>query len=281
MRRVMVGLDGSPTSAEASRWSAWLAAKTGAELIGATAWMPQQSEATPEDRAERRESARTQLETEWCEPARSLEISPRALLVEGPPDALLAASEAEDVDLLVVGSRGHGRMASLHVGSVAHHLARHTLRPLAIVPAGTAEVHPGTIVVGVDGSAGSAAALRWCAEVAVAVSAQVTAVTSWEPFLQMFPDHDPRSQRHRVERQMDEWLEPLRGRGVEVTTEIVRDVHPVAAIAETARGQAQLIVVGTHGLGGFPGMRLGGVAVQLVHHVSMPVVLVPVSVPAP
>jgi nucleotide-binding universal stress UspA family protein len=75
---------------------------------------------------------------------------------------------------------------------------------------------------------------------------------------------------------MGVWVEPLRDRGVAVSTVIVEDIHPVAAIANTAmQRSAQLIVVGTHGLGGFSKMRLGGVAVQLVHHLGLPVVLVP------
>ena len=101
------------------------------------------------------------------------------------------------------------------------------------------------------------------------------AVTAFEPLLEWAPNSDPRNWRRNLERHVNEWIEPLRLAKVPVQTVIVRDIHPVAAIADAARGQAQLIVVGTHGLGGFAGMRLGGVAVQLVHHAGLPVVLVP------
>ena len=67
-------------------------------------------------------------------------------MLDGPPEVLLEAAEAEHADLLVVGNRGAGGLAGLHVGSVAHHLAHHTGRPLAIVPSPTAHDHPGTIV---------------------------------------------------------------------------------------------------------------------------------------
>jgi nucleotide-binding universal stress UspA family protein len=81
---------------------------------------------------------------------------------------------------------------------------------------------------------------------------------------------------------MGVWIEPLRDRRVPTDTVIVEDIHPVAAIADTAaQRSAQLIVVGTHGLGGFTKMRLGGVAVQLVHHLGLPVVLVPPTTDAP
>jgi len=272
---VMVGVDGSAAASDACSWAAWLAAKTDAHLITASAWLPHQAEGSPEAMAERRAAAESMLDDEWSRPARLVGVSPRPLLLDGTPEVLLEAAEHEHADLLVVGSRGAGGLAGLHVGSVAHHLAHHTVRPLAIVPAPAAHDHPGTIVVGVDGSAGSAAAVRWCATTAAALSAEVIAVTAFEPFLEWVPDSDPRNWRRDLGRHMDEWIEPLLLASVQVQRVIVRDIHPVAAIADTARGQAQLIVVGTHGRGGFPGMRVGGVALQLVHHAALPVVLVP------
>lgn len=275
MKRVAVGLDGSTAAAEASVWAAWLAAATGAELLAITAWLPQQAEGTPEDIARRRAEAAEVLDRQWCEPARSFGVEPRPLLVDGTPDVLTATVRDADADLLVVGNRGGGGIAALHIGSVAHHLAHHLVQPLAIVPAPTARAHPGTIVVGIDGSPASAAAVRWCAELAVAVSARVIAVTAFEPLLATITDHDLDEDHHPIEHHLQRWIEPLRAAGVEVETHLLRDVHPVAAITDAARGAAQLVVVGSHGLGGFSGMRLGGVAVQLVHHTELPVVVVP------
>jgi nucleotide-binding universal stress UspA family protein len=177
---------------------------------------------------------------------------------------------------LVVGNRGAGGFASLHLGSVAHHLARHTTRPLAIVPEPTAAPHPDTIVVGVDGSAGSTAAISWCARVAPALGARVVAVLAFEPFIEWVPDDDPKSWRRTAEWEVARWIEPLRDVGTPVEVVVAEGLHPVTAIADTATARAaQLIIVGTHGLGGFTKMRLGGVAVQLVHHAGLPVVLVP------
>ena len=275
MRVVMVGLDGSPASASACRWAACVAAKTNARLIAASAWRPQQSEGTPEDIAVRRSHAEGLLEADWSEPARALGVAPRSLLLDGPPDVLLVAAEDQRADLLVVGNRGEGGLPQMHLGSVAHHLAHHTVRPLAIVPAPAARDHPGTIVVGVDGSPGSAAAIAWCAAVAPALAAEVIAVLAFEPFLEWVPDSDARNWRRHLERHMEEWIQPLRIANVTVSTEIVRDVHPVAAIANTARGKAQLIVVGRHGAGRLPGPHLGSVGIHLVHQALLPVVLVP------
>jgi nucleotide-binding universal stress UspA family protein len=119
------------------------------------------------------------------------------------------------------------------------------------------------------------AAIVWGGPTAAAVSAEVIVVTAFEPFFEWVSDSDPRNWRRTLERHVEGWIEPLRRADVSVRTSIVRDIHPVAAIADTARGRAQLIVVGTHGLGGFTGMRLGGVAGHLVHHAGLPLVLVP------
>lgn len=278
MRLVIVGVDGSARAAAASGWAARLTASTGAQLVVAFAWHARQAEGTHEDFADRRAAARALLEGAWCEPARVAGADPRALFLQGSPDVLLRAADDERADLVVVGNRGAGGIASLHLGSVTHHLTHHTSRPLAIVPEPTAEIRPETIVVGVDGSPGSAAAVSWCAELASVLAARVVAVRAFEPFVEHVPDDDPISWRREAERDLAGWVEPMRDRGVLVEPVIVDNTHPVAAIADTARTcSAGLIVVGTHGLGAFTRMRLGGVALELVHHIGLPVVLVPNS----
>ena len=131
-------------------------------------------------------------------------------------------------------------------------------------------------MIGTDGSAGSLAAVEWCAAIAPALGATVVAVLAFEPFVEWYPETHPRSWRRVAERDLADWVSPLRDAGVPVETVIDEDIHPVSALANTARRwSAQMIVVGTHGLGGFTKMRLGGVSVQLVHHLGLPVVLVP------
>jgi nucleotide-binding universal stress UspA family protein len=90
------------------------------------------------------------------------------------------------------------------------------------------------------------------------------------------PENDPRSWHVRAEGELSSWVEPLRGLGVPVETLIVEDIHPLAALAHTAVDRsADLIVVGAHHLGAFTKARSGGIAVQLIHRVGVPVVLVP------
>jgi len=135
LKRILVGVDGSDTAAAALGWAGRLAHVVGAEVVVATVFQPDQAEVSPDRYEALTQSAERLLDTEWSEPLSGSGAARRSLLLTGQPDALLEAAEREDVDLVVVGPRGHGRFARMHIGSLAHHLAHYTTRPLAIVPA--------------------------------------------------------------------------------------------------------------------------------------------------
>jgi nucleotide-binding universal stress UspA family protein len=277
MKHILVGVDGSDSAAAALAWAGRLARLVDGEVVVVNAFRPDQAEVSPERYEESWQEAERRLAAEWSEPLAATGAHHRSLLVAGGPDRLLEVAEDEDVDLVVVGPLGLGAFASLHLGSVAHHLAHHTRRPLAIVPEAGAQASIERIVVGVDGSEGSDAAVRWCADVAGAVNAEVVAVYAFEPLVEWVPESDPRSWRQAAERMVTtEWVAPLRAAGVSVRTRIIADIHPVAALAGAIEDEgAGLAVVGTRGRGGFGGLRVGRVPIQLVHHTHKPVVLVP------
>jgi len=281
--RILVGVDGSDAAAAALGWAGRLAQSVRAELVVANVFEPFQAEVSPERYEELKGEAERCLEGEWSDPLTGLGIAHRPLLLSGPPDHLLQAAEQENADLVVVGPRGHGGFAGLHVGSLAHHLAHHTTRPLAIVPAPGGRARLDRIVLGVDGSEGSSHAVRWLAEVAGASGAEVIAVYAFEPLVEWVPDTDPRSWRHTTEQEFEgRWVAPLRDAGVTVRTRIVERFHPITALAGVIEAEgAGLAVVGTRGIGGFPGLRLGRIPLQLVHHTQLPVVLVPPPPPQP
>jgi len=273
LERIVVGVDGSTAAAGALAWAGGLAERVGAEVVVAHAFKPQESEVSPDHYRELQAEAQTRLAGEWTTPLAERGIRYRTMLLTGPPDVLLDAADAEDADLLVVGPRGHGRFAALHIGSVAHYLAHHTTRPLAIVPAPGAVAPLERIVIGVDGSPGSTHAARWCARLAVSLDAEVIAVCALEPR----PDWWPEPARSDCDEQLGgAWIAPLHDAGVKVQPLVRADTHPVEALSATAADEgAGLIVLGAKGIGGFLGLRLGRVPTQLVHHTQLPVVIVP------
>jgi NADH:ubiquinone oxidoreductase subunit F (NADH-binding)/nucleotide-binding universal stress UspA family protein len=274
---VLVGVDGSPAAAAALAWAGQLAARSAAAIVVANVFEPDQAEVHPDDYEKLLAEAARRLADDWTAPLRDTDVEHRCVQLAGAPDSLLAATDDEHADLLVVGTRGAGRHAGLHVGSLAHHLAHHIRRPLAIVPVAGAASSIDRIVVGVDGSPGSAAAVRWCADLASAAGAEVIAVCVHDAHTRWGSSNDADDWRAAAEAAISsQWTEPLRAAGVTLRTRIVDDVRPLDALEQAAAEEAAgLFVVGTRGLSEVLGLRLGRVPLQLVHHTQRPVVLVP------
>ena len=141
-------------------------------------------------------------------------------------------------------------------------------------PRGTAK----TIVVGVDGSEPSLAALRWALDEARLRGTRVTAVYVWLlPILTsrraaLLPGLE--ELRRSAEELLDEAVEAVAdaAAGVEVERVVLEGTPPEELVA-VADG-AELLVLGSRGLGGFAGLLLGSVSQQCAHHARCPVVIV-------
>ena len=136
---------------------------------------------------------------------------------------------------------------------------------------------PRRIVVGVDGSAVARRALSWAVDLAQAIGAEVVAVHALGLLTQVSGATAPVVEhRHEVARAFeDEWCAPLRHSAVEHRCVLV-DGNPVTALAAAAEELgAGLVVVGSRGTGGFPGLQLGSTSHQLVQHSTTPVVVIP------
>jgi nucleotide-binding universal stress UspA family protein len=273
IQRIMAGVDGSTASLVALRWAVRLAGAAHGRVTAVNAYAPSTSELPPDYAKQLRGEAERRL-AGWSATATS-PGSVDSLVIDGDPNALLDAA-ARDADLLVVGTRGAGGFAHLHLGSVAHHFAHHTQVPLAIVPTSAADHEVRRLVVGVDGSAGSAAAVAFCATLAPLLAAPVVAVFADEPFVEWISESVSWSWWRSAEAQVRQWVSPIEDNGVAVAVEVDRDVHPIAALCRAIEAEPDtLAVVGTRGLGGISGMRLGRVPIQLVHHTGAAVVMVP------
>ncbi len=133
------------------------------------------------------------------------------------------------------------------------------------------------IVVGVDGSEGSRRALRWALEEARLRHAVLDAVhvVPAPPLLAdpvVFPPPPEEQLRAEGGRVLDEMLAGLETRDVEVQR-IVAVGGAARVLCEASRG-ADLLVVGSRGLGGFKGLLVGSVAQQAIAHASCAIALI-------
>ncbi len=190
----------------------------------------------------------------------------------GTPAAVLLA-EAEHAHTVVLGAKGMGGFGSLLLGSVALQVVGHSACPVVIVNHVT--TGHGRIVVGADGSAHSRAALAYAFEEASLRGAQVQAVHAWShpgPHAYVSSAQDAMAEEQRQE--MEEWLAPLREEYPDVeVVEQLPDESPVIALAR-ASDRADLLVVGSRGLGGFHGLALGSVSHHLLQFSQCPLAVI-------
>ncbi|MEV0271463.1 universal stress protein [Hamadaea sp. NPDC050747] len=133
-QHVVVGVDGSPSSVQALRWAADYAAATGADLVAVTAWqvpsgMGSGAAVLP---GEDFENAAWEVVDKALATAA---VAPTTRIVERGDPATVLLDHAKDADLLVVGSRGHGEVSEVLLGSVSHRCVHHATCPVVVVRA--------------------------------------------------------------------------------------------------------------------------------------------------
>jgi nucleotide-binding universal stress UspA family protein len=190
----------------------------------------------------------------------------------------LLIEESRKARLVVVGSRGLGTVTGLLVGSTAVALTAHAHSPVVVVR-GTETAH-GPVVVGVDGSPTSEAALAFAFDEASTRGAVLVAVMTSQDFTvdsaynvsRMAVDwaQVEEDERRLLAQRLAGWQEKYPD--VDVHRVVLRD-RPARALMRYA-AQAQLLVVGSHGHGGFTGMLIGSTSQALVHHAPCPLAIV-------
>ena len=277
MKRIVVGADGSSGSANAMRWAAHIAASLEAEIVVMSGFVPTDSELPPPRVKTLLAEHQQRLET-WSEPARVGTVKVRTVVERGDPrNGILKVAEREQADLIVVGRAGRSAGPGLlHIGSMAEWLAHHAHMPIAVV-GGAVNVETRSVLVGVDGSAGSKAALDWVADLAKALDLRVIAAAVHQPFVEWTPASDPENWRRDIERQIrEEFADNLTTAHVEFDELALRGSNVADVLLQAAQDErTDVIVVGARGLGGFSGLRIGGVALKTLHRADRPVVIIP------
>ena len=268
---VLVGTDGSEQAQTAVRWAAIEAERRGATLRIVHAYDEVWGPAGGPPPASVLDAAHNHAEEIVAEArlvakgtAPSLTVYAGAVL--GDPGATLLEAAAT-ADLVVVGSRGRGGFTSLLLGSTSQRVAVHA-PCLAVTQR----------VWDADGSAGGAYALEMGFEAAALRHTSVVAVrtfhipTSWTPGLPVVLVTLDECAAAETDA-LAGLLAPYRDRfpGVTVTTQV--SCNDAARVLVGASHTAQLVVVGSRGLGVFAGTLLGAVGVKLLHHSDCPVLI--------
>jgi nucleotide-binding universal stress UspA family protein len=270
---VLVAFDGSPDAHCGLLWAAELAETAGAplrvviargDLYTLSDWA---DDWTAGLAAEWEADAGKLLADHGFHPAEIVVLDGR------PAEALVRASAGGS--LLVIGSRGHGSVAGLVIGSVSQHVVRHAECPV-VVARPAADPESIRVVVGVDGSRASLDALEIALTLASRRRWRVHTVHARE-----HPTDGPiaeareiQAEIERVERAVEEAVAAAGARHPDVVLTSERTgTHPTRALVDASMS-ARLVVVGSRGRGAFAGLLLGSVSTEVTRLAQSPVLIV-------
>ncbi|MEU4295510.1 universal stress protein [Kribbella sp. NPDC026596] len=257
-KKVVVGIDGEADCENAIRWGAAEAAARGVglQLVHAFVWAEFRVPLGPSDMAPGLRAAGDKIVAEALDVAHSFDpgVPITAERVDGfPTPVLLAASR--DAGLIVIGSRASGRAVSLLVGSTGLELAAHAHCPVVVVRPSEDALVGSQVVIGYDGSAAADAAVDFGLEYARRHELVARIVTV------LADDEDLTA--------------ALRAHADARTAEVIEvPGHPSELLLEWST-DAQLLVVGSRGRGGFAGLLLGSVSQTMLHQAPCPVAVIP------
>ncbi|HLS79224.1 MAG TPA: universal stress protein [Nocardia sp.] len=278
---LLVAVDGSPSSRHAAAWAGATAALHDAPLhvfastddcAGPTRTLSEAERTRRRAEAERvvAEAAGIAAEAADAELTVTTEICPDLVI-----PALLDRSARARV--IALGSRGSGVYLPGMLGSVTTAVVRHARCPVAVVhdsSATDAVARRAPVVVGVDGSEHSVAAVEFALIEASRREVDLIAVHAWCDAGAVTIPADWAAVRTAEEAVLAERLAGYEQQYPEVAIRrVVVSDRPVPAL-HAAAASAQLLVVGSRGRGGFTGMLLGSVSNALLHTVACPMVVV-------
>lgn len=210
------------------------------------------------------------------------------IVLESAPPAETLIHYAETARMLVLGSRRHSAVARAVLGSVSSVVAAHARCPIAVIPENYADQSSGPsagpVVVGLDHSSNDDAVLGAAFDQASRLGAPLYAVHACEKtdpaalfseYVEYGPHLDPASGPKRwIDRLVATWGEKYAA--VDYTTHISTE-RPSHALLNKAR-DAQLIVVGARSRRAIPPLVIGSTGRAVLHHVDIPVIVVPAVV---
>jgi nucleotide-binding universal stress UspA family protein len=286
-----VGVDGSPESMVAARWAAreaLLRRLTLEMVLGINEPLENHSgyvfpapviEAVRTDSRKRLDNAAKVIRDEFpdLDVQTSLEyVDPRRALV----------TRSRHASMTVVGTRGHGRLPEVLVGSVALYVAAHAHSPVAVVPpvADLSATPSGPVLVGVNGHPDCGAAIGFAFDEAAVRQTTLLAILVFDELAyrgfakggSLIGRLEDDEERAVLAEQLAGWSEKfpdvpvrqsvLRGRPAESLLRYGKDAP--------ADQRPRVIVLGTRGRGGLAGLLLGSTSQRVMTHADVPVIVV-------
>jgi nucleotide-binding universal stress UspA family protein len=287
---IVVGVDGSRSSKIAVRWAAREAGMRNIALsliyvIDTPPWgslalgggavpLPTEISEWQETEGEKIVSAALKVAEDSAEDGDHLHIHPEVCFAAAIPTLVELSKAAR---MVVVGSRGRGMLHRVLLGSISAGLIHHAHCPVAVVHdeaavAGKTSQLP--VVLGIDGSPASELATAVAFDEASRRGVALIALHAWcDADVSDIPSIEWSAQQAVGEEALAERLAGWRERYPDVTVyrRIVFD-RPARNLLEAAES-SQLVVVGSHGRGGFSGMLLGSVSTAVALAARVPVIV--------
>ncbi|MCU1390546.1 MAG: hypothetical protein JWL72_3884 [Ilumatobacteraceae bacterium] len=280
--QIVVGYDSSPSSAEAVNWAAFEAVARQRSLrivacyevplaAGAgAAWLTGEVLSSIQDGTfESAQSVKAFIATRYPDLEIDVEVS------FGPPRASLI-EHLEPADILVVGTSNHGGASGFWLGSTSRWATRHSPCPVVVVRGAASRGRPDRIVVGVDGSAPSDAAVLWAADEADVHGVDLVIVHAWE---YAYPGLDTHSEQVRdltridAATVLDRAAEFARERCGVPVKDLLIEGGAATALLDSVR-DGDVLVLGAEGRGAIAAGLLGSTTNSVVEQSAVPVVVV-------
>jgi nucleotide-binding universal stress UspA family protein len=199
-------------------------------------------------------------------------------------------AEAQNVDLIIMSTHGHGGLARWWLGSVTEKVLRATTRPILIV---SSDRLPTRTLVTLDGSAAAEAALEPARYMAQRLGTPLYLLRVLEPLETAEADTDlPANEVAALHDQVEEarqeeaavYLDSLKSRfaaeGVEVETAVVSGPPASTILNFVKEEKIDLIVMGSHGQSAQARWAYGSVTEKVIHAAGQAVLVVrPNSLP--
>ncbi len=291
-RAIIVGVDGSPVSKLAVDWAArnaamrntaltvvhiqespLLANGTADPMLAPVPMLPAHLELLENHGREILDDA---LKTVEASTKQSGPINVNTESMTGSPVSILV-DLSKNAEMVVVGGRSLGRLDRLLLGSVTTGLVHHAHCPVAIIhdKEPPIQLHPskGPVVVGIDGSPASELATEIAFDEASRRGVELIALHACSDTALQFGDLDWSAVKSQRAELLSERLAGWQERYPDVlVSRIVAFNRPARELIEQSES-AQLVVVGSHGRGGFARMVLGSVSTAVAQSAQAPVIV--------